>query len=135
LRDFPSLSAVRRRCLPLLLAALAAPAMVASASAALISRPAWFGRGVASWYGPGFHGRRMANGRTFDQESDSCAHKTMAFGTRLLVRNLDNGRTARCVIEDRGPYITGRALDVSRHTARELGMLEAGTARVEWIVL
>lgn len=134
MRDFLPPGGVRRRSLPLLLAALAAPAIVSSASAGVIS-PAWYVRGVASWYGPGFHGRRMANGRIFDQESDSAAHKTLAFGTRLFVRSLDSGRTARCVIEDRGPFIPGRVLDVSRHTARELGMLEAGLARVEWIIL
>lgn len=86
--------------------------------------------GEASWYGPGFHGRRTANGEVFDKEAMTAAHRTLPFGTLVRVRNLDNGREAVLRINDRGPFARGRILDVSEAGARALGMVEAGTARV-----
>ncbi len=86
--------------------------------------------GEASWYGPGFHGRRTANGEVFDKESLTAAHRTLPFGTVLLVRNLENGREVTVRINDRGPFARGRILDLSEAAARRLGMIEPGTARV-----
>jgi rare lipoprotein A len=87
-------------------------------------------RGTASFYGPGFQGRETANGETFDMNDMTCAHRTLPFGTVLLVRNLDNGREATVRVNDRGPYVGGRIIDLSRAAAGEIGMLETGTAEV-----
>ncbi|MBW8269531.1 septal ring lytic transglycosylase RlpA family protein [Caldovatus sp. SYSU G05006] len=88
-------------------------------------------RGEASYYHPRFAGRPMANGEPFDTGSDSAAHRTLPLGTRATVTNLENGRTAEVTIEDRGPYVRGRIIDVSPATAEELGMRRSGTAPVE----
>lgn len=88
------------------------------------------GRGRASWYGGRFHGRRTANGETFDQEELTAAHRTLPFGTRVRVRNLANGREVVVRINDRGPSSKARIIDVSRAAAEELGMLQGGTAPV-----
>jgi rare lipoprotein A len=87
-------------------------------------------RGTASFYGPGFQGRETANGETFDMNDMTCAHRTLPFGTVLLVRNLDNGREATVRVNDRGPYVGGRIIDLSRAAADEIGMLQTGTAEV-----
>ena len=91
--------------------------------------------GTASWYGPGFHGRRTANGEVFDKEAMTAAHRTLPFGTLVRVLNLDNGREAVLRINDRGPFVRGRILDVSEAGARALGMVESGTARIRIEVL
>ena len=85
---------------------------------------------TASWYGPGFHGRRTASGERFDANAMSAAHPTLPFGTRVRVTNLRNGRSVRVRVTDRGPFARGRALDVSYGAARALGMVGHGTARV-----
>lgn len=87
--------------------------------------------GHASYYGPEFTGRRMANGRRFDPGSTSVAHKTLPFGTTVLVTNLENGRSAVATVEDRGPFIRGRIIDLSPRLAAHLGMLRQGVAPVE----
>lgn len=87
----------------------------------------------ASWYGPGFHGRTTANGETYDQWAMTAAHKTLPFGTRLQVTNVANGRTVEVRINDRGPFIEGRDLDLSRAAAEALGF--AGVATVEVVQL
>lgn len=73
----------------------------------------------------------MANGETFDQQSDSAASKTLPLGSKAEVRNLENGRTAVVTIEDRGPFVSGRVIDVSKKTAERLDMVDDGTAPVE----
>ena len=88
-------------------------------------------RGRASYYGRQFNGRRMANGRRFDPRSNSAANRTLPLGTRARVTNLENGRTRTVTIEDRGPHVPGRILDVSPRTAEELGMRDRGVAPVE----
>ena len=85
---------------------------------------------LASWYGPGFHGRRTASGQVFDQKQLTAAHKTLPFGTRLRVTNLRNGRSVLVIVTDRGPYVRNRELDVSRGAARRLGLIQPGTAPV-----
>lgn len=92
-------------------------------------------RGLASWYGPGFHGRPMANGRRFDQWGRSAAHKTLPFGTVCEIFAVATGRTALVIIEDRGPFIPGRFLDVSRGTAQRLGVEALGVFRCEMVPL
>jgi rare lipoprotein A len=92
-------------------------------------------RGRASFYSARFHGRRMANGQRFSRHSNSAASRTLPLGTRARVKNLENGRTALVVIQDRGPRTRSRVLDVSPHTATELGMRQQGTALVEIIPL
>lgn len=87
--------------------------------------------GVASYYARHFTGRRMANGARFDPQSDTIAHRTLPFGTRVRVTNLHNGRTATGVVLDRGPWTRGRIVDLSPRIARNLDMIRSGIARVE----
>lgn len=77
---------------------------------------------TASWYGPGFAGRRTASGEVFDPGALTAAHKTLPFGTRLLVRNPDNGRSVWVRVNDRGPYAGGRDLDLSQGAAEAIGL-------------
>jgi len=86
--------------------------------------------GRASWYGPGFAGRATANGERFDPAGLTAAHRDLPFGTPVRVTNLHNGRTVVVTINDRGPYVKGRLLDVSLGAARALGMLRRGVASV-----
>lgn len=97
--------------------------------------PGWSDNGVASWYGDPFHGRLTASGETYDMEAMTAAHRTLPFGTLLRVRNLDNGREAMVRINDRGPFVRGRDLDLSRRAAREIDMIPAGTARVRMTIV
>lgn len=85
----------------------------------------------ASWYGPGFHGRKTANGEKFDQMSYTAAHKSLKFGTLLKVTNPKNGKSIVVRINDRGPYIEGRDLDLSKAAAHELGLMSRGIARLK----
>ena len=86
--------------------------------------------GVASYYGPGFHGRRTANGETFNMNALTAAHRTLPFGTKLKVTNLANGKSAIVRVNDRGPYAHGRILDLSVAAAKQIGSTGSGTARV-----
>ena len=86
--------------------------------------------GVASWYGPGFHGNRTANGEIYDQYELTAAHPSLPLGTRVMVTNLSNGRSVEVRINDRGPFVDGRAIDLSYAAARVLRMVGPGTARV-----
>jgi rare lipoprotein A len=85
----------------------------------------------ASWYGPKFHGRNTANGEVYDQMALTAAHKHLSFGTLLKITNPKNGKSVIVRINDRGPYIEGRELDLSKGAAIELGILEKGVARVK----
>ncbi len=85
----------------------------------------------ASWYGPKFHGRLTANGEVYDQMALTAAHKSMRFGTLLMVTNTKNGRSVIVRINDRGPYIEGRDVDLSKGAAIELGILRKGVARLK----
>lgn len=87
-------------------------------------------RGTASWYGIPFHGRKTANGETYDMNGLTCAHRTLPFGTILLVTNTGNNRTVTVRVTDRGPFISGRIVDLSRGAAAALDMLDTGTAQV-----
>lgn len=91
-------------------------------------------KGKASWYGPGFHGRKTASGERFNQHALTAAHRRLPLGTRATVVNMANGKSIEVEINDRGPYVPGRILDVSKAVAERLGMREAGTAPVRLIV-
>lgn len=86
--------------------------------------------GVASWYGPGFHGRKTSSGEVYDMYGNSAAHKLLPLGTTVRVTNLENQRSALTRINDRGPFVDGRIIDLSYSLARELGVAERGTCRV-----
>jgi rare lipoprotein A len=86
--------------------------------------------GVASWYGKPHHGKRTASGERFDMRARTAAHRTIAFGTVLRVTNLDNGRRVKVRVNDRGPYVRGRIVDLSAAAATALGMQEDGVAPV-----
>ena len=87
-------------------------------------------RGLASWYGGKFHGRRTASGERFDMNALTAAHPSLPFGTRVLVRNPRNGREVAVRINDRGPFTGGRIIDLSRAAAQAIGLLEAGVGTV-----
>lgn len=92
-------------------------------------------KGIASYYGRDFHGNRTANGEIYDMNGISAAHKTLPFNTIVEVKNLDNGRKITVRINDRGPFIAGRIIDLSVGAAKRLRMYVAGTANVEIRVL
>lgn len=85
---------------------------------------------VASWYGPGFHGRRTASGEIYNMYALTCAHRELPFGTKLRVVNPQNNKEVRCIINDRGPFIAGRDLDLSYASAKEIGLIRPGVATV-----
>ncbi len=91
--------------------------------------------GMASWYGPGFHGKRTANGEVYDQYDLTAAHQTLPLGTRVAVTNLNNGQQVEVRINDRGPFVKDRAIDLSYAAARTLGMIAPGTVPVRIEVL
>lgn len=84
-----------------------------------------------SWYGPRFHGRLTANGEIFDQEALTAAHKNYRFGTLLRLTNPRNNKSVIVRINDRGPYVPGRHLDISRAAAEQLGMIKPGVVKLE----
>jgi rare lipoprotein A len=92
-------------------------------------------KGMASWYGPGFHGRRTASGETFNSSSLTAAHRYLPFGTRVRVTNLRNGRSVVVRINDRGPFSGGRVIDLSRGAAAIIGVFQSGVAPVVLEVL
>ncbi|MBW2147111.1 MAG: septal ring lytic transglycosylase RlpA family protein [Deltaproteobacteria bacterium] len=91
--------------------------------------------GWASWYGPKFHGRRTSSGEVFDMYDLTAAHPTLPLGTRVMVTRLDNGRSVKVRVNDRGPFVKGRILDLSYSAARVLHMEKDGVARVRLEVL
>ena len=88
-------------------------------------------RGIASWYGGKFHGRKTSNGETYDMYALSAAHKTLPMGVYVKVTHLENGRHIIVRINDRGPFVAGRIIDLSYTAARRLGIVDAGTAPVK----
>lgn len=86
--------------------------------------------GKASWYGPGFHGRTTANGERFNMGAMTAAHKSMPFGTKLKVTNSRTGKSVVVRINDRGPFVRGRMLDLSKAAATRIGMIKTGSGSV-----
>jgi rare lipoprotein A len=91
--------------------------------------------GLASWYGEPHHGQPTASGEIYDMTQLTAAHRTLPLGTQLRVVNLENGRVVRVRVNDRGPYIDGRILDLSREAARALDMEQRGLATVKLEVI
>lgn len=86
--------------------------------------------GIASWYGPGFHGKRTANGEIYDENGLTAAHKTLPMPSMVRVTNLENGRSIQVRVNDRGPFEAARIIDMTRRGAQLLGFIDQGTARV-----
>jgi rare lipoprotein A len=93
--------------------------------------PLYSEEGFASWYGPGFHGRKTASGERFNTKAMTAAHKSLPFGSMIKVTNLSNDKEVFLRINDRGPFVRGRIVDVSKSAAKELSMLGSGTAPVK----
>ena len=91
--------------------------------------------GIASWYGEDFHGKKTSSGEIYDMYAESAAHKTLPLGTIVRVRNLDNNREMEIRINDRGPFVAGRVIDLSYACATKLGVVGPGTAPVEVIAV
>jgi len=94
------------------------------------SRGTYVEEGLASWYGKKFHGKKTASGERFDMQALTAAHRSLAFGTRVKVTNLDNGKSVEVRINDRGPWKQERIIDLSWAAARKIGMIEKGVVRV-----
>ena len=92
-------------------------------------------RGIASWYGEQFHGKQAANGEIFDMEAMTAAHRTLPLGSMVRVVNLLNGKHVRVRINDRGPYVNGRILDLSHAAAAQLGMVDVGLSVIQLEVI
>ena len=97
--------------------------------------PAYDETGQASWYGPKFHGRATANGERFDMNDLTAAHRTLPMPSMVLVTNLENGRSIKLRVNDRGPFVDNRIIDVSRRAAQFLGFERKGVARVRVQIL
>lgn len=93
------------------------------------------GTGLASYYGKRFNGRLTANGERFNMNALTAAHKTLPFGTKVLVTNPRNGKTVTVRINDRGPYAHGRSIDLSRAAAKQIGLIHRGHGTVEMAIL
>jgi rare lipoprotein A len=94
------------------------------------ARSTYSAQGKASYYGAWHHGKRTANGEAYDQHALTAAHRSLPFGSRIRVTNLNNGKSVVVRINDRGPYNRRRLIDLSREAAKQLDMLEAGIAPV-----
>jgi rare lipoprotein A len=92
-------------------------------------------RGLASWYGRDFHGKKTSNGEIYNMYAMTAAHKTLPLGTYVRVYNLENKRSTLVRINDRGPFVRGRIIDLSYSAAKEIGIVGPGTARVEVVAL
>ncbi len=90
----------------------------------------YYETGIASWYGPGFDGNRTANGEIYDMNGVSAAHKTLPFGTIVRVVDLETSRSIVVRINDRGPFVEGRIIDLSKGAAEKLGIIERGITPV-----
>lgn len=91
--------------------------------------------GIASWYGPGFHGKATASGTIYNQDDMTAAHQTLPLGSRVMVTNMENGRATEVRVNDRGPFAKGRIIDLSHAAAQAIDMVGPGTALVRIDVL
>lgn len=101
----------------------------------LIENAAIVSSGVVSWYGAKFHGRKTASGEVYDKNELTAAHKTLPFGTKVKVTNIRNGKTVVVEINDRGPYVKSRVLDLSQAAFSEIGHTNSGVMHVEYEIL
>jgi len=116
-------------CAALLLAGLLVGCASSSSSSPRGSRSSE--SGVASYYAHKYHGRMTASGERFDMNALTAAHKTLPFGTKVKVTNLENGKSVTVRITDRGPFVKGRVIDLSLAAAKKIDMVKAGVAQVE----
>lgn len=91
--------------------------------------------GEASYYGPGYHGKQTASGEIFNQNDYTCAHKSLPFGTKLKVTRVDNGKSVVVRVNDRGPYVDGRIIDLSVAAGKDIGLDKVGHAQVTATVI
>lgn len=120
------------RLIPALAVLLIALPMSASAKSV---KAGYTQQGIASYYGGKFHGRKTASGEVYNQWGRSAAHKSLPLGTRVRVTKLSNGRSITVRINDRGPFVKGRIIDLSRGAAQDLGIIKSGVAKVRVEVL
>lgn len=106
------------------------PSVTGSISGSAVETGALIQRGAASWYGPGFQGRRTASGEAFNSGAMTAAHRSLPFGTRLRVVNEENGRSVVVRVNDRGPFTRQRVIDLARGPAQALGLTSTGTGYV-----
>ena len=106
------------------------PSITGSISQPNIETSQAFQKGTASWYGPGFHGRKTASGERFNSYDMTAAHRSLPFGTRLKVTNETNGRSVVVRVNDRGPFAHRRIIDLAKGPAQALGLTSVGTAYV-----
>jgi rare lipoprotein A len=92
-------------------------------------------RGIASWYGEDFHGKKTSSGEIYNMHAMTAAHKTLPLGTYVRVHNLENNRNVDVRVNDRGPFVRDRVIDLSYAAAKEIGIVDSGTARVEIVAL
>ena len=97
----------------------------------IAGEPSFKQKGVASYYADRFHGRKTASGVRYDKTALTAAHKSLPLGTKVRVTNLKNGETVEVEINDRGPHVKGRVVDLSKAAARELGMMNTGLVKVQ----
>lgn len=90
--------------------------------------------GEASYYADKFHGKKTASGEVFNQYKLTCAHKTLPFGTKLEVTNLKNNKTVTVVVNDRGPFVSGRVVDLSKAAAKKIDMIKYGVVKVKCVI-
>ncbi len=126
---------MKQRKITLALASLFIATIAASSPSSAEAQPknnagARVQSGKASWYGPGFHGKRTASGERFNTNDLTAAHRTLPFGTRVRVVNKSTGRSVVVRINDRGPYAHGRVIDLSRASAQAIGILGVGTVEM-----
>ncbi len=116
---------------------VATPSVRPAPPAVVEDGQAWktYQTGIASWYGGSWHGRLTANGERYNQNTMTAAHKKLPFGTKVRVTNLSNGRSCIVRINNRGPYIRGRVIDLSPVAAKKIGSYSGGLARVRLEVL
>lgn len=103
--------------------------------ALLIALPLLGKEGVASYYHDKYHGRKTASGVIYNRDSLTCAHKTLPFGTKLLVKNLANNKEITVTVTDRGPFIKNREIDLSYAAADSIDMIQQGVQKVEYIII
>jgi rare lipoprotein A len=101
----------------------------------LDAKPLWSETGIASWYGAPYHNRRASNGEVYDMHAMTAAHRTLPLGTMVRVTDIKTGSSALVRITDRGPFISGRVIDLSRSAAEKIGIVQRGTAEVRIDVL
>jgi rare lipoprotein A len=119
------------RLAPKIVRLFAAGLIMATVSSCATLTSGYKERGVASYYGKGFEGRQTANGERFKSKELTAAHRTLPFGTKLRVRNISNGAEVVVRVNDRGPYVDGRIIDLSEEAARRLKFISDGHTVVE----